>query len=93
MTIKLKDVRKIIVNASAEYNKYHSPEAQTTLLSMSEKAFKIKFTGTFCYTCGFYDYFDDFTVLLEEKGLNASVAEIKEMEEGAVVTFDVQKPA
>ena len=72
-----------------EYNKYHSPEAKMQLVSMSEKTFKIEFTGSFCQTCGFYDYFDDYTILLEEKGLKASIAEIVEIDEGAVVTFEV----
>jgi hypothetical protein len=54
---------------------------------MGEKAVKIEFTGSFCYTCGFSDYFDDYTILLEEKGMKAAIAEIIEIDEGAVVTF------
>jgi len=86
---RLKDLRNILKNAVREYNKYHSPEARTKLVSMSEKAFKIEFKGSFCHTCGFYDYFDDYKILLEERGLKAAVAEIIEIDEGAVVTFDV----
>lgn len=85
----MRDLRNIIKNAIREYNKYHSPEAKTKLVSMSEKAFKIEFTGSFCHTCGFYDYFDDYKILLEEKGLKAAVDEIIEIDEGAVVTFEV----
>ena len=56
---KLRDMRKIIENAISEYNKYHSPEAKTKLVSINNKSFKIEFTGSFCHTCGFYDYFED----------------------------------
>ena len=83
----LRDLRNTIENAIREYNKYHSPEAKTKLISMSDKSFKIEFTGSFCHTCGFYDYFDDYKILLKEKGLNVTVTEIIETDEGAAVTF------
>ncbi len=86
---RLKDLRNLLENAVIEYNKYHSPEVKTNLVSLKEKAFTIAFTGSFCHTCGFYDYFDDYKLLLEEQGLNASIAEIMEIDEGAVVTFEV----
>ena len=86
---RLTDLRNILENAVTEYNKYHSPEVKAKRVSLKEKTFTIAFTGSFCHTCGFYDYFDDYKILLEEKGLNASIAEITEIDEGAVVTFEV----
>lgn len=59
------------------------------LVSMNDESFKIEFTGSFCQTCGFYDYFDDYKILLEEKGLNVAVAEIIEGDKGVVVTFKI----
>ena len=85
---KVRD-QNIIEDAIREYNKYHSPEANTKLVSMSEKSFKIEFTGTFCYTCGFYDYFDDYKILLQEKGLKAIIGEINEGDEKAIGTFEI----
>jgi hypothetical protein len=82
-------MRHIVETAIREYNKYHSPEATAKLISMNEGFFKIEFTGSFCQTCGFYDYFDDYKILLEEKGLNVDVFEIIEIDEGAVVTLQV----
>ena len=84
--MKLKTVLK---KAITQYNKYRSPEVTATLLSINEKFFEVQFTGPFCRTCGFYDYFDDLRVLLEDFGTRVKVAEIKEIPEGAVVKFEV----
>jgi len=82
-------LRKIIKNAIEEYNKYRSPEAKARLISINEMDLKIEFTGTFCHTCGFYDYFDDYKILLEEKGLKTKITEIEEIDEGANVKFEI----
>jgi hypothetical protein len=81
-------LREIIENAIEEYNRYMSPEVKAKLISINEKIFEINFTGTFCYTCGFYDYFDDYKILLEENELKTKITEIKEINEGANVTFE-----
>ena len=86
---RLRNLRNIIENAIGEFNKYHSPEANTTLVSMSDKSINIAFAGTFCYTCGFYDYFDDYKILLEERRLKVVIGEINEGDEKAVVTFEI----
>lgn len=83
-------MRKIIENMIEEYNKYRSPEATAKLISINQKPFKIEFIGFFCCTCGFYDYFDDLTIFLGEKRLKAEIAEIKETDEGAIVTFTIK---
>lgn len=85
MTIKEK-IGKVI----KEFNKYRAPEARAKLLSVSGKLLKIEFTGSFCRTCGFYDYFDDFKIFLGEIGLKSKIAEIKEIDEGAVVKFIIE---
>lgn len=72
-----------------EYNKYRSPEATAKLTSMKEDTVTIEFTGTFCYTCGFYDYFEDYQFLLEEKGVKNKIIEIDEIDNGAIVTFKI----
>ncbi|MCP8304435.1 MAG: hypothetical protein H3Z50_03065 [archaeon] len=82
-------LKNIIENAVNEYNRYRSPEATATLISMDKRFFDIEFTGTFCYTCGFYDYFDDYKILLEEIGLKTKITKIEEIDEGAVVKFEV----
>jgi len=79
--------REVIKKAIEEYNKYRSPEIVAKLTSVSKRSFKVEFTGPFCLTCGFYDYFDDFKIVLEEYGLRVRVEEIEELGDGAVVKF------
>ena len=63
------ELARILEEAIAEYNKYHAPEAVASLIEVHEKSFLVKFSGPFCYTCGFYDYFDDFKYVLVDLGL------------------------
>ncbi len=79
----------MIEEAIKEYNKYHSPEANAELVALHGKSFEVKFTGSFCVSCGFYDYFDDYTIVLDSKGLKTEIAEINEIEDGAIVKFEV----
>jgi hypothetical protein len=82
-------IKEKIVKAVKDFNKYTAPESKARLVSLSDGSFKIEFTGPFCRTCGFHDYFDDFKILLEEIGLGTKIAEIKEMDEGAAVKFEL----
>jgi superoxide reductase len=84
-------LRKIIENAITEYNRYHSPEVKTQLITFGDESFTVEFTGSFCYTCGFYDYFDDYKIALEEKGLKTEISEVIEIDEGAIVKFTILK--
>ena len=55
------------------------------MVALEEGSFKIEFTGSFCHACGFYDYFDDYKVILEENfRLKTKINEIEEIEEGTV---------
>ena len=85
-------LRKIIEKAIEEYNKYRSPEVAAKLISLDKKVFKIEFIGSFCRTCGFYDYFDDLKILLEDFGLKTEIVEILEKIEGAAVKFTIKSP-
>ncbi len=78
----------IIEESIKEFNEYRSPEANAELISQKNKSSKIRFTGTFCKTCGFYDYFDDLKILLEDKGLKTKIGKIKEIDDGAIVEFE-----
>jgi superoxide reductase len=82
-------LKQKIEESIKEYNRYRSPEITAKLISINDQSFKIEFTGSFCYTCGFFDYFDDYKILLEEKGLATSINEIVEIDEGAHVNFKI----
>jgi len=84
------EVRGAVERAVEEYNKYRSPESTALLLSIEGRRFTIAFVGPYCRTCGFYDYFDDYRVFLEELGVRSKIINIVEVEEGAVVEFEVE---
>ncbi|MHA2101702.1 MAG: hypothetical protein ACW99A_23895 [Candidatus Kariarchaeaceae archaeon] len=83
-------LKKLLKQTIEEYNKYRTQEVSAGLILIDNSKFKIEFTGHFCFTCGFYDYFDDFRFLLEEINVKAKITEIEEIEEGAVVTFTLE---
>ncbi len=77
-----------LTEAIKEFNKYRIPEIEATLAHFEDRSFYVKFTGTFCETCGFYDYFDDFRILLEDDyGSETKITEIEEIHRGALVKF------
>ncbi len=77
----------IIEDAIKEYNSVRAPESIAQLWGFNGNEFKVRFTGHFCYTCGFYDYFDDFLFILEDMEYKFYRKEILEIENGAIVTF------
>ena len=87
---KKASIKEKIEKAIDEFNKYRSPEAVAKLLSVGKKSFKIEFTGPFCRSCGFYDYFDDLKIFLEENELETKIEKIKETDEGGIVQFTVK---
>lgn len=81
------DAKNKIEKTVAEFNKYRSPEATARLVSLKGNLLEVEFAGHFCRTCGFYDYFDDFKIILEEAGLKSEIDGIEEKEGGALVKF------
>ena len=78
-------IKKVVI----EFNKFRAPEAVAKLLSLNKESFKMEFTGPFCQACGFYDYFDDFKIFLEELESKADISQIEETKSGAIVTFNL----
>jgi len=55
-----------------KFNEYRSPEATVNLLSLNEDSLKIKVSCP-CRMCGFYDYYNDFRIFLEEEGVKSKI--------------------
>ncbi len=73
-----------------EFNEYRVPEIEAELIKHKDESLVVRFTGSFCHTCGFYDYFEDFRLLLEhEFGIKTGIEHIEEITEGADVEFIV----
>jgi hypothetical protein len=70
-----------------EYNKFRSPEVTVRFLHFQGGKLVLEFEGTFCNTCGFYDYFEDF--IYEMKRLNNIELNIDNIKESDFQKFIV----
>ena len=59
------DKHENCVKAIAMYNRYHSPEATARLIGCKDDELLVEFGGSFCQTCGAYDYLEDFAYELK----------------------------
>ncbi len=89
MSIRREDLRERVSKAVDMFNRYRSPEATVTLQSFSGTSCQMKFTGCFCHTCGFHDYFNDLIVFLEEEECIGQIVDIAEDREESIVTFAI----
>jgi len=84
-------VENIISKAVEEYNKYRAPEVEVRVLRFDGEELTAEFGGSLCYTCGFYDYIDDFVIELRDLGVVAEVKEVVEdLPRGVVVVFKLK---
>lgn len=70
-------LRKVI----EEFNKYHGSEAQARIIKAERDEVIIEFDGSFCKTCGLYDYFEDIKWEAMKFGLDVEPVEVLESEE------------
>jgi hypothetical protein len=72
------------------YNKFRSPEAVASLVKVDEETIQISFKGSFCFTCGLNEWFEDFRLLLEENGINSKIYSIEQIDvDEFLVTFRI----
>jgi hypothetical protein len=49
----------VVDMAVGEYNRFRSPEAVVKIVKRRGDGFVAEFSGTFCATCGVYDWLED----------------------------------
>ena len=54
-----KNLREYIDKAIQAYNKYRGLEANAKVVNYHDTILVVDFKGTYCQTCGLYDYFED----------------------------------
>lgn len=78
-------VYRIVEKAIDLYNRYHAPEAIAELIDLKSKEDEveviIKFTGSFCSTCGVRDWVEDYIYVLDMIGCKAELKEYIEPED------------
>ena len=79
-----------VSSAIAEYNRYRVNLVQAKLIEQTKISLIIQFDGSFCETCGYYDYYEDLQVLLEDEySVKTKITEIEHKEDGDYVTFQL----
>jgi hypothetical protein len=77
--ISRKTIRRVINN----YNRYRMPLVEASLIGTKRNRIILRFSGDFCATCGFYDYFDDLKFQLQtETGHPVKIQEIIDKGDG-----------
>ena len=59
-------IREAVEKAVENYNRYRSPEAAARILEVRGDSVLVEFSGSFCYTCGVYDWLEDLIYELRE---------------------------
>lgn len=57
---------EVLKEAIKRYNRYRSPEATARLLKAGEEGFVVEFSGSFCLSCGIYDWLEDLVYEIRE---------------------------
>ena len=82
------NVEHILKVAIPEFNRIRVPEVEATPKEINDDGFTVFFSGSFCTTCGYYDYFEDLLYLLmDDYDLKTEIVEIKQENEGDYVRF------
>ncbi len=71
-------MRSLVEKAIKLYNKHRAPEAVAELLSITGNKVIIRFTGSFCRTCGVDNWVEDMVYVMEDVGLRAILEEYVE---------------
>ncbi|AFZ70356.1 hypothetical protein Calag_0599 [Caldisphaera lagunensis DSM 15908] len=72
-----KDYSDKIRKAIVKYNRYRSPEAVARVIKREGNLVYVKIEGTYCETCGLYDWIEDLKYVFEEYGLISDIIDIK----------------
>ena len=64
-----------------EFNRLHGSEANARIIRLEGNEAIIEFEGSFCATCGLYDYFDDIKWEAMDLGLELEPVEVLKAEE------------
>lgn len=74
---------EFVERAVARFKELFGAEAEVEVLRADRESVSVKFGGNMCYTCGTYDYFEDFAFMLgEEAGEEWAVAGYEQLETG-----------
>jgi len=79
---------KKLRNITREFNKWRYPECRARTIKNEEDKLIMQFDGTFSYSCCFDEHFEDFRIMLEEKGEEFKITEVKHIGRKFVVRYE-----
>ena len=86
MAIKIEEIQYAI----QRYNYYRTNIVKAELVKYNHNKLTIRFDGYFCQTCGYYDYFEDLQILLEDDfSIKTKIENIENSEEADIVQFKI----
>lgn len=63
------------------YNRYRSPEARARLVGASEDRVDVEVAGSFCETCGIYDWLEDLVYVAQDLGFELELVDARQVSE------------
>ncbi len=75
------ELKRIARKALEDYNRIRAPEAIARLIDIKDNLLYIEFSGSYCETCGLYDWIEDFKYVLEDLGVKAEIVDVIEPED------------
>jgi len=88
---KTKKIKEKIIEGIRKFNEIRSPEAKVELVKIKGNEVLTEFSGHMCFTCGTYDYFEDFVYEMKDLRVDLEIKNFKrENNERYLVTFLVK---
>lgn len=82
------DLKGALDVALHEFNRIRTRVVEANVVEHFDGGFKVFFSGSFCHTCGYYDYFEDLLyLLLDDYGVETEITKVSQEEDGDYVSF------
>ncbi len=82
------DLKWTLNVALYKFNRIRIREVEAEVVEYFDGGFQVFFSGSFCQTCGYYDYFDDLLyLLLDDFGVETEITDVTQEEDGEYVSF------
>jgi len=84
----MSDLKRTLDVALHEFNRIRTRVVEANVVEHFDGGFKVFFSGSFCHTCGYYDYFEDLLyLLLDDYGVETEITKVSQEEDGDYVSF------
>jgi len=77
----------VVDRAVEEYNRFRSPEATVRIVERRRDGFVAEFSGSFCATCGVYDWLEDlrYEIRRLDPELDAMIGDWRQISDNTII--------